>query len=126
MRNKLAEIRTRMSGGRTGLAQSRTNLSQYRTILAKQRTELSYLRTGLTLIALGTFFTRYFGFGYWSIIDGLILLTGMSSIVMAVKLFRKSFFIERKLLIRLEEELASEAVEKRLENAIQAHRFDSF
>ena len=125
-RNKLAEIRTRMSGGRTGLAQSRTNLSQYRTILAKQRTELSYLRTGATLIALGTFFTRYFGLGYWSIIDGLILFTGVTSIVMAVKLFRKSFFIERRLLIRLEEELASEAVEKRMEDAIQTHRFGSF
>ena len=98
MRNKLAEIRTRMSGARTGLAQSRTNLSQYRTLLAKQRTELSYLRTGLTFIAIGTIFTRMFGLGYWSIIDAIITLAGLSSIGMAIKLFVKSYRVERKML----------------------------
>ncbi len=126
MRNKLAEVRTRMSGARTGLAQSRTNLSQYRTILAKQRTELSYLRTGLTLIAIGTIFTRMFGLGYWSIIDLIIVLVGLSSIGMAIKLFLKSYFVERKLLVQLEKELALEAVEKRVDEAIQSHRFSTF
>lgn len=125
MSSKLAEVRTRMSGARTVLAQSRTNLAQYRTILAKQRTELSYLRTGLTLIAIGTVFTRMFGLGYWSIIDGIILLTGIASIGMAIKLFLKSFFVERKLLLELEEELAPEAVKKRVEEAIQSYRFGS-
>ena len=117
MRNKLAEIRTRMSGARTGLAQSRTNLSQYRTILAKQRTELSYLRTGLTLIAIGTIFTRMFGLGYWSIIDAIITLVGLSSIGMAIKLFIQSYRVERKMLPQLEKELALEAVEKRVEES---------
>ncbi|MGO9177137.1 MAG: DUF202 domain-containing protein [Desulfobaccales bacterium] len=115
-----------MSGGRTGLAQARTNLSQYRTILAKQRTELSYLRTGLTFIAIGTIFTRMFGLGYWSIIDAIITLTGLASIAMAVKLFIKSYRVERKLLPQLEKEMAPEAVEKRLEEAIQSHRFSNF
>jgi uncharacterized membrane protein YidH (DUF202 family) len=127
MSGKMAEVRTRMSGARTGLAQARTNLAQYRTILAKQRTELSYLRTGLTLIAIGTVFTRMFGLGYWSIIDAIILLTGIASVGMAIKLFLKSFFVERKLLVQLEEELAPEAVKKRVEEAIQSsHRFGSF
>ena len=98
MRNKLAEIRTRMSGARTGLAQSRTNLSQYRTILAKQRTELSYLRTGLGFIAFGTFFTRLFGLGVWSTIDAIIVLVGLSSIGMAIKMFFKSSSVERTML----------------------------
>jgi uncharacterized membrane protein YidH (DUF202 family) len=126
MRNKLAEVRTRMAGARTGLAQSRTNLSQYRTILARQRTELSYLRTGLTFIAIGTIFTRMFGLGYWSIIDAIITLAGLASIGMAIRLFLKSYSAERQLLTRLEKELALEAVEKRLEEAIQSHRFGGF
>jgi uncharacterized membrane protein YidH (DUF202 family) len=126
MRNKLAEIRTRMSGARTGLAQSRTNLSQYRTLLAKQRTELSYLRTGLGFIALGTFFTRLFGVGPWSAIDAVITGAGVISIGMAVKLFVKSYRVERKMLPRLEKELAPEAVEQRVEDSIRSHKFGSF
>jgi uncharacterized membrane protein YidH (DUF202 family) len=126
MSSKLAEVRTRMSGVRTSLAQSRTNLAQYRTILAKQRTELSYLRTGLTLIAIGTVFTRIFGLGYWSIIDGIILTTGGISIGIAIKLFLKSFFVERKLLIQLEKELTPEAIKNRIEEAMQSHRFGDF
>lgn len=126
MRNKLAEVRTRMSGGRTSLAQSRTNLAQYRTILAKQRTELSYLRTGLTLIAIGTIFTRMFGLGFWSIIDAIIILAGLSSIGMAIKLFIRSYSVERKLLIQLEKELTPRAVEERMEDAVQSHRFTGF
>jgi uncharacterized membrane protein YidH (DUF202 family) len=125
MSSKMAEVRTRMSGARTGLAQARTNLGQYRTILAKQRTELSYLRTGITLVAIGTVFTRMFGLGYWSIIDAIILLTGIASIGMAIKLFFKSFFVERRLLVQLEEELSTEAVKKRVEEAIRSYRFSS-
>jgi uncharacterized membrane protein YidH (DUF202 family) len=126
MRNKLAEIRTRMSGGRTSLAQSRTNLSQYRTILAKQRTELSYLRTGAALIALGSFFSRYFGVGYWSIIDVTFIVGGLASIAGAATLFFRSYRVERKLMHKLELELAHEAIEKRLNDAMQMHRFGSF
>jgi len=84
------------------------------------------LRTGAALIALGTFFTRYFGLGYWSIIDVFITLIGITSIGVAVRLFTKSHSVERKLLKQLEVELASDAVEKRLADAIQAHRFGSF
>ena len=126
MRNQMAEIRTRMSGARTGLAQSRTNLSQYRTILAKQRTELAYLRTGFGLIALGTFFTRYFGLGYWSIIDLIITSAGISSIVMAVRLIIRSSRVERKLIKQLESELGPEAINKRLDDTMQLHRFSSY
>ncbi len=115
-----------MSGARTGLAQSRTNLSQYRTILAKQRTELSYLRTGLGFIALGTFFTRLFGLGPWSAIDAIIVTVGLVSIGIAIKLFLRSHFVERKMLKQLEKELALEAIDKRIEESIQSHRFGPF
>ncbi len=126
MSSKLGEVRTRMSGARTGLSQSRTNLSQYRTLLAKQRTELSYFRTGLTLIAIGTVFTRLFGLGYWSIIDAIIIVTGLSSIGMGISLFLKSFIKERQLLRQVQQELALDAVEKRIDEAIQSYRFGSF
>jgi len=75
------------------------------------------------LIAIGTIFTRMFGLGYWSIIDLVITLTGLSSVGMAVKLFVKSYKVERKLTQKLEKEMAPEAMEKRLEEATQTHRF---
>jgi len=53
-------------------------------------------------------------------------LAGLSSIGMAIRLFLKSSSVERKLLVQLEKELALEAVEKRVEEAIQSHRFSSF
>jgi uncharacterized membrane protein YidH (DUF202 family) len=115
-----------MSGVRTGLAQSRTNLAQYRTLLAKQRTELSYLRTGIAFIAIGTFFSRLFGLGPWTAIDAVITSVGILSIAMAIKLFLKSYRVERKMIIRLEKELAPEAVEQRVEESIRSHKFGSF
>jgi hypothetical protein len=45
---------------------------------------------------------------------------------MAIKLFVKSYRVERKMLPRLEKELAPEAVEKRVEESIQSHKFSSF
>ncbi len=67
-----------------------------------------------------------FGLGYWSIIDAFITLAGLASIGMAIRLFIKSYSKERKLLVTLEKELALEAVEKRVEEAIQSHRFGAF
>jgi hypothetical protein len=67
-----------------------------------------------------------FGLGYWSIIDAFITLMGLTSIGMAVRLFLKSFSVERKLLVQLEKELALEAVKERVEEAVQSHRFGTF
>ena len=67
-----------------------------------------------------------FGLGYWSIIDAIIILAGLSSIGMAIKLFVKSYRVERQMLPRLEKELAPEAVEQRVEESIQSHKFSSF
>ncbi len=67
-----------------------------------------------------------FGLGYWSVIDAIITLAGLSSIGMAIKLFVKSYRVERKLLPGLEKELAPEAVEKRVEESIRSHKFGSF
>jgi len=45
---------------------------------------------------------------------------------MAFKLWIKSYRVERKMMVRLEKELAPEAVEKRVEESIQSHKFSSF
>jgi hypothetical protein len=84
------------------------------------------LRTGLGFIALGTFFTRLFGLGPWSAIDAVIAGAGVISIGMAIKLFVKSYRVERKMLPRLEKELAPEAVEQRVEESVRSHKFGSF
>ena len=51
---------------------------------------------------------------------------GVISIGMAIKLFVKSYRVERKMLPRLEKELAPEAVEQRVEESIRSHKFGSF
>jgi hypothetical protein len=50
----------------------------------------------------------------------------LASIGAAATLFFKSYRIERKMLKTLEMELAHEAIEKRLADAMQSHRFGSF
>jgi hypothetical protein len=45
---------------------------------------------------------------------------------MAIKLFIKSHRVERKMMVRLEKELAPEAVEQRVEESIRSHKFSSF
>jgi hypothetical protein len=84
------------------------------------------LRTGIAFIAIGTFFSRLFGLGPWSAIDAVITGVGVLSIVMAIKLFVKSYRVERTMVQRLEKELEPEAVEKRVEESIQSHKFSSF
>jgi hypothetical protein len=48
------------------------------------------------------------------------------SIGTAIKLWIKSYRIERKMTIRLEKELAPEAVENRVEESIRSHKFGPF
>ena len=59
-------------------------------------------------------------------IDAVITSVGVLSIIMAIKLWVKSYRVERKMMIRLEKELAPEAVEKRVEESIRSHKFGSF
>ncbi len=126
MRTQLSEIRTRLAGGRTELARNRTNFAQYRTIMARIRTELSYLRTGVGFIALGCGFMRYFGWGWWTILDFAIILMGACVIGIAAFMFKDTLFHERKVMKQLEAELTYKALKKREEEIKRLLRFGSF
>ncbi len=76
-RSGLSRIRTLLAKNRSFLAEKRTLMSQQRTFLAKARTELAFIRTGVAFVVLGTGLTRYFGFGWWTVMDGGIFLLGM-------------------------------------------------
>jgi CheY-like chemotaxis protein len=94
-RTQLSLERTEMSENRSGLARMRTLLAkrtvflsekrslmaQQRTFLAKARTELAFMRTGVALVALASGLMRYFGFGWWTVIDGSIAMTGLVMMV---------------------------------------------
>ena len=97
-RTRLSLERTEMSENRSGLARMRTQvahrgaflsekrslMAQQRTFLAKARTELAFMRTGIALVALATGLMRYFGFGWWSVIDGSIGLIGLVMVISAI------------------------------------------
>ncbi len=83
-RSGLARIRTLLAKNRSFLAEKRAIMAQQRTFLAKARTELAFIRTGVAFVALGTGLTRYFGLGWWSIMDATIFLMGLGMIVMGV------------------------------------------
>jgi len=66
---------------RNVLAAQRTILACYRTLAAQARTGLAFLRTGATVAAFGLGLVTYFGLDIlWSIIDGLLILSGMAII----------------------------------------------
>jgi len=83
-RSGLSRIRTLLSKNRSFMAEKRTIMAQQRTFLAKARTELAFIRTGVAFVALGTGLTRYFGFGWWTIMDGTIFLMGVAMIVIGI------------------------------------------
>ncbi len=69
--------RTQLAKVRTFLAYRRSLLASYRTSLSKGRTGLSFLRTGLSLITISILLIRIFGLGYWTIVDFMLLATGV-------------------------------------------------
>ncbi len=83
-RSGLARIRTLLAKNRSFLAEKRTTMAQQRTSLAKARTELAFIRTGVALVALGSALVRYFGIGWWTIMDGSILTLGVAMIGMGI------------------------------------------
>ncbi len=76
-RSGLARLRTFLAKNRTFLAEKRTSMAMQRTTLAKARTHLAFIRTGVALVALGSALTRYFGLGWWTFLDGSILVLGI-------------------------------------------------
>jgi uncharacterized membrane protein YidH (DUF202 family) len=69
--------RTPLAIVRTFLAERRSMLSCYRTSLAKGRTGLAFLRTGISLITIAVVLFRIFGFGYLTIFETALLITGV-------------------------------------------------
>ena len=76
-RSGLARMRTQFAQRNVFLAEKRSLMAQQRTFLAKARTELAFIRTGVALVALASGLIRYFGFGWWTVVDGSIALIGM-------------------------------------------------
>jgi len=79
-RSGLSRMRTLLAKHRGFLAEKRTLMAQQRTFLAKARTELAFIRTGVAFLALATGLMRYFGFGWWTVMDGSILLCGAAMV----------------------------------------------
>ncbi len=80
-------------------------MSNHRTILAKQRTLLAFIRTGLALIALGISLIRYFGLGIWTIMDALLIFTGIITMGISIKAYLSVYREERNIIGILHEKL---------------------
>jgi CheY-like chemotaxis protein len=83
-RSGLSRIRTQVAQRGAFLSEKRSLMAQQRTFLAKARTELAFMRTGIALVALATGLMRYFGLGWWTVIDGSIALIGLLMVISAV------------------------------------------
>ncbi len=107
-RSGLARTRTMFAKSRSFMAEKRTIMAQQRTFLAKARTELAFIRTGVAFVALGSALTRYFGLGWWTVMDGTIFLMGLVMIMMGVYYYlptRKKEGSLLKIIKQKEEEL---------------------
>lgn len=71
--------RTPLAKVRTFFADRRSMLACYRTSLAKGRTGLAFLRTGISFIAIAVVLFRIFGLGYLTILEAVLLGTGIVS-----------------------------------------------
>ena len=87
------------------MAGIRTHLSNHRTNLAKQRTLLAFIRTGLALIALGISLIRYFGLGVWTIMDGLLIFSGVITMGISIRAYLATYREERNIIVLLNEKL---------------------
>ncbi len=93
--------RTQLAKVRTFLAYRRSLLASYRTLLSKGRTGLAFLRTGLSLITIALMLFRIFGFGYWTIIDFMLLATGIVMTVDGLIWYIPARKIGRKKLFKV-------------------------
>jgi len=83
-RSGLARLRTQLAQRSVFLAEKRSLMAQQRTFLAKARTELAFTRTGVALVALATGLIRYFGIGWWTVVDGSIFLLGIAMVTSGI------------------------------------------
>lgn len=66
-----------LASDRTDFAEERTVLACYRTLMARARTGLAFTRTGFAFIGLGIALFRQFHAGPWTIVDAVLVLTGL-------------------------------------------------
>jgi len=75
------KVRSSLAHERTSLAGQRTVAGCYRTIYARARTGLAFIRTGVTFVSIGLGFIEYFGFSILTILDSILVITGLAMIV---------------------------------------------
>ncbi len=102
-RSGLARIRTLLAKNRSFLAEKRSIMAQQRTFLAKARTELAFIRTGVAFMALATGLVRYFGVGWWTLVDGTIFLLGVFMVGTGIYYYLPTRRQEVKLLALLKQ-----------------------
>ena len=105
-RSGLARMRTLLAQRNVFLSEKRSLMAQQRTFLAKARTELAFMRTGVALVVLATGLMRYFGLGWWTTVDGAILLFGLFMVISGIFYYLPTRRSEGRLIdaIRQKEE----------------------
>jgi CheY-like chemotaxis protein len=105
-RSGLARMRTLLGHRNNFLSEKRSLMAQQRTFLAKARTELAFMRTGVALVVLATGLMRYFGLGWWTAVDGSILLLGLVMVITGIYYYLPTRRNEGRLIdvIRQKEE----------------------
>ena len=69
--------RTHLARERNVLAAQRTIAASYRNVYARARTGLAFIRTGVSFLSMGIGFIGYFGLGFKTIFDVMLVLIGL-------------------------------------------------
>ena len=73
--------RTHLARERNVLAAQRTIAGCYRTIYARARTGLAFIRTGVSFVSVGIGLIGYFGLGFKTVFDGILIIIGLLMII---------------------------------------------
>lgn len=73
--------RTHLARERNVLAAQRTIAGCYRTIYARARTGLAFIRTGVAFVSIGIGLIGYFGLGFKTFFDAILILIGLLMVI---------------------------------------------
>ena len=73
--------RTHLARERNVLAAQRTIAACYRTIYSRARTGLAFIRTGVSFLSIGIGLIGYFGLGFKTFFDGMLIVIGLLMII---------------------------------------------
>lgn len=73
--------RTHLARERNVLAAQRTIASCYRTIYSRARTGLAFIRTGVSFVSIGIGLIAYFGLGFKTLFDVMLIVIGLLMII---------------------------------------------